>query len=42
MLVEYLTNLTAITAPVVELIVAPLKIEGGDGSPIRCFAIEEA
>jgi arylformamidase len=39
-LVEYLTNLNAITAPEVELIVMPLKLKGCDGSPVRCVAIE--
>ena len=40
LLVEYLVNIRAIKKPVVELVVAPLKIKGGDGSPVRCFAIE--
>ena len=39
-LVEYLVNLAEITQPVVELVVAPLKIKGGDGAPARCFAVE--
>jgi arylformamidase len=39
-LVEYLTNLKAITASQVELIVLPLKLKGCDGSPARCVAIE--
>jgi arylformamidase len=39
-LVEYLTNLNAITALEVELIVMPLKLKGCDGSPVRCVAIE--
>jgi arylformamidase len=39
-LVEYLTNLQALTAPEVELIVMPLKLRGCDGSPARCVAIE--
>ncbi|MGO8998559.1 MAG: cyclase family protein [Polyangiaceae bacterium] len=39
-LVEYLTNLAELRRRRVELIVAPLKIEGGDGAPARCFAIE--
>jgi kynurenine formamidase len=39
-LVEYLTNLNAITAAEVELIVLPLKLKGCDGSPARCVAIE--
>lgn len=40
-LVEYLTNLRALRSPVVELFVLPLKIEHGDGAPVRCIAIEE-
>jgi len=40
-LVEYLTNTRSLTKPVVELVVAPLKIVEGDGSPVRCFAIEQ-
>lgn len=39
-LVEYLTNLRSVSLDVVELIVAPLKVEQGDGSPARVFAIE--
>jgi arylformamidase len=39
-LVEYLTNLQALTASEVELIVMPLKLKGCDGSPARCVAIE--
>lgn len=39
-LVEYLANLKAISAASVELIVLPLKLKGGDGSPARCVAIE--
>jgi kynurenine formamidase len=39
-LVEYLTNLKAISASQVELIVLPLKLKGCDGSPARCVAIE--
>ncbi|MGA9530113.1 MAG: cyclase family protein [Terriglobales bacterium] len=40
MLVEYLCNLRALSKPVVELVVLPLKIKGADGSPARCIAIE--
>src|SRR5262249_15569778 len=40
-LVEYLTNLRAITRSDIMLVVAPLKIECGDGSPARVFAIED-
>jgi len=39
-LVEYLTNLRALMRLDVLLIVAPLRIRGGDGSPVRCIAIE--
>jgi arylformamidase len=39
-LVEYLTNLRALSKPVVELFVLPLKVKGGDGAPTRCVAIE--
>jgi arylformamidase len=38
-LVEYLTNLKALTQPEVELIVMPLKLKGCDGAPARCAAI---
>lgn len=40
-LVEYLCNLRALTKRQVELVVLPLKITGGDGSPVRCIAIEQ-
>jgi arylformamidase len=40
-LVEYLVGIRALRSPVVDLIVAPLKIRDGDGAPARCFAIEE-
>jgi arylformamidase len=39
-LVEYLTNLRALSKSVVELFVLPLKVAGGDGAPTRCIAIE--
>jgi arylformamidase len=39
-LVEYLTNLRALSKPLVELFVLPLKVKGGDGAPTRCIAIE--
>lgn len=39
-LVEYLCNLRSLAKPVVELVVLPLKIKGGDGAPTRCVAIE--
>lgn len=40
-LVEYLTNLRALSKSVVELFVLPLKVKGGDGAPTRCIAIEK-
>jgi kynurenine formamidase len=40
-LVEYLCNLKALRRPEIELIVLPLKIRDGDGSPVRCIAIED-
>lgn len=39
-LVEYLCNLKELKQREIELIVLPLKILGGDGSPARCVAIE--
>jgi kynurenine formamidase len=39
-LVEYLTNLAAIRSDEIELIVLPLKVQGGDGAPVRCVAVE--
>jgi kynurenine formamidase len=39
-LVEYVCNLKALTQREVELIVMPLKLQGCDGSPVRCVAIE--
>jgi arylformamidase len=39
-LTEYLCNLNALTKNEIELIVAPLKIQAGDGSPARVIAIE--
>lgn len=41
-IVEGLTNLTALRDERVLFCAAPLKIEGGDGSPCRAFAIEGA
>jgi len=38
-LVEYMVNLSLLKQPVVELVIAPLKIHNGDGSPVRAFAI---
>jgi len=40
-LVEYLINIRSIKSKEVNLVVAPLKIKEGDGSPVRCFAIED-
>lgn len=39
-LVEYLTNLSQLSRRDVELVVLPLKIDGADGAPVRCIAIE--
>jgi len=39
-LVEYLNNVKSVSRPDIELVVAPLRIAGSDGSPVRCFAIE--
>lgn len=38
---EYLTNLKKLRSREVELIALPLNIKGGDGSPVRCVAIEQ-
>ena len=38
-LVEYMVNLSLLNQPVVELVIAPLKIHNGDGAPVRAFAI---
>lgn len=38
--VEYLCNLRNLRQREIQLIVLPLKILGGDGSPVRCVAIE--
>jgi kynurenine formamidase len=40
-IVEGLTNLDAITKPIVKLIALPLKVENCDGAPARVIAIEE-
>jgi len=40
-IVEGLTNLEAISTPRVMFASFPLKIKGGDGSPVRAVAIEE-
>ena len=39
-IVEGLTNLDAVKSETVELIVLPLRIPDGDGSPVRAIAIE--
>ena len=38
-IVEYLINLRKIKKDYFNLFVCPLKIDNGDGSPARCFAI---
>lgn len=40
-LVEYLCNLKELKQREIELIILPLKIVDGDGSPARCIAIED-
>ncbi|OEU71447.1 MAG: cyclase [Desulfovibrio sp. S3730MH75] len=40
-ILEYLINLSQIQAETFDIIVAPLKLKGGDGAPARCFAIIE-
>lgn len=40
-IVEGLANLDALTQEEVTFIALPLKLEGGDGSPVRAIAIEE-
>jgi kynurenine formamidase len=40
-IVEGLANLDALEEDVVTFIALPLKLEGGDGSPLRAIAIEE-
>ena len=39
--IEGLADLDQITSEVVELIVLPLRVRDGDGSPVRAVAIEE-
>ena len=39
--VEGLADLDQITSEVFELIVLPLRVRGGDGSPVRAVAVEE-
>lgn len=40
-IVEGLTNLSELQSETVDLIVLPLKIHQGDGSPVRAVAVEE-
>jgi arylformamidase len=40
-IVEYLVNLKEIDAPTFDLVVAPIKVRGGDGAPARVFGIVE-
>lgn len=40
-IVEGLAHLDQITTPTVQFIALPMKITGGDGSPVRAIAIEE-
>ncbi len=39
-IVEGLSNLDQITSPTVQFIALPMKIVGGDGSPVRAIAIQ--
>jgi D-apiose dehydrogenase len=41
-IVEGLTNLSQLSQSIVEFIALPLRIVGGDGSPVRAIAIEAA
>lgn len=41
-IVESLTNLRELRRETVEFIALPLKIDGGDGSPVRAIGIEES
>ncbi len=40
-IVEGLSNLDQVTSPTVQFIALPMKIIGGDGSPVRAIAIED-
>ncbi|UCG55644.1 MAG: cyclase family protein [Phycisphaerales bacterium] len=40
-IVEGLTNLDSITKEKVTFMAFPLRVSGGDGSPVRAFAVEE-
>ena len=37
--IEYLTNLDQIAAPRCRFIALPLRVTGGDGSPVRAIAL---
>lgn len=37
LLLEYLTNLSELRGPRIEILAAPMKVTGGDGAPTRCF-----
>ena len=39
-IVEGLANLDQITQPIVQFIALPLKVTGGDGTPVRAVAVE--
>jgi kynurenine formamidase len=41
LIVEGLANLDQITSPTVQFIALPMKIIGGDGSPVRAIAIQD-
>jgi kynurenine formamidase len=38
--IEYLANLRAIATPRTTFLALPLKVAGGDGSPVRAVALE--
>jgi len=40
-IVEGLANLDQISTPTIQFVALPMKIVGGDGSPVRAIAIEE-
>ena len=40
LIVEGLANLDQITSPIVQFVALPMKITGGDGSPVRAIAIQ--
>jgi arylformamidase len=41
LIVEGLTHFEALNSEKVTFVAAPLKLQGGDGSPVRAFAIED-